>query len=134
MKIILITILFLSQVIAFNCQAQYEDDINDVTSVDTLLKPYLEPKHHSITALEFYYSSKVFNNQFYNSFNQLDHINFNQPLPEIGIGLSGRITTTGKSYLQLLEVDASNKVNLETNNITSNSGNLTFDKKIKIWK
>ena len=31
-------------------------------------------------------------------------------------------------YLQLLEVDAPNKVNLETNNITSNSGNLTFDK------
>ena len=98
MKIILITILFLSQVIAFNCQAQYEYDSIEINSIDTILPPYTEPAHHSITAFEVYYSSKVLNNQFYNSFNQIDHINFNQPLHEIGIGLSGRITTTGSSY------------------------------------
>ena len=61
MKIILITILFLSQVIAFNCQAQYEDDSVDVISGDTLLPPYKESIHNTITAYEIYYSSKVFN-------------------------------------------------------------------------
>ena len=98
MKIILITILFFLQVIAFNCQAQYEYDSLEINSIDTILPPYTEPAHHSITAVEIYYSSKVFNNQFYNSFNQIDHINFNQPLNEVGIGFSGRLTATGSNF------------------------------------
>jgi hypothetical protein len=92
LKMKYILIIFISALLfAFPCQAKYEDDSIDVISEDTILPPYKESIHNTITAYEFYYSSKVFNNQFYNSFNQIDHINFQLPLNEIGIGLSGRI-------------------------------------------
>ena len=68
----------------FSSNAQYDEETL-VVSTDSSVSDRGEFVHETIHSFDVFCSTKVFNNQFYNSFNQIDDIDFKMLLNEIGV-------------------------------------------------
>lgn len=75
-----------------------ESNIEDTIEYDTTsLNRYYQSK--TISSFDLYFGSKVFNSSFYNSFNTIDHIQFNSSIYEFGFGFSARMVVgSGSRY------------------------------------